>query len=131
MSPVSLRILVVDDEPDVRAVIAEYLELREHQPIVAGSAAEARRLLAAGEAWDVALVDWNLGASPGGALVAELARHRPDAPLIVITGDLDPVLRGPGARVRVAAQLRKPFSLRALDQTIAAVLDPRGGAAHT
>ena len=42
-----------------------------------------------------------------------------------------PVLRGPGARVRVAAQLRKPFSLRALDQTIAAVLDPRGGAAHT
>lgn len=131
MSPVSLRILVVDDEPDVRAVIAEYLELREHQPIVAESAAEARRLLAAGEAWDLALVDWNLGASPGGALVAELARHRPDAPLIVITGALDPVLRGPGARVRVAAQLRKPFSLRALDQTISAVLDPRGGAAHT
>jgi two-component system OmpR family response regulator len=131
MSPFSLRILVVDDEPDVRAVIAEYLELREHQPIVAESDAEARRLLEAGEAWDLALVDWNLGAAPGGALVAELVRHRPDAPVIVITGDLDPVLRGPGARVRVAAQLRKPFSLRTLEQTIAAVLDAQAPAAHT
>jgi DNA-binding NarL/FixJ family response regulator len=64
-----LRIVVVDDHPLVLAGIAEVLQQRGYRVATARDPAEARALLRAGERFDAALLDINLGQESGLALL--------------------------------------------------------------
>ena len=80
------RVLLVDDDPCIRRVIAQELlaDLRIQLEGQAGSLREGRRLIAARE-FDVLLVDLRLGDGSGFELIEETRRHRSAAEIIVIS----------------------------------------------
>ncbi len=78
------RILVVDDEPNMRRVLSSILEGEGHDVSEAGSVATARRQLATA-AVDVVLTDQRLGDGEGLELLAELQELDPAVPVVMIT----------------------------------------------
>ncbi len=80
------RILAVDDDAGMRRVLERTLG-PVYSIEVAGGAAEARARLSSG-AFDVVLVDIQLGDGDGYTLCREIKRDRPDTDVILITGSL-------------------------------------------
>jgi PAS domain S-box-containing protein len=122
----SARILVVDDDPDVRDFLVDALEDLGHR-VDSCDSGEAALARLPGDCPDLLLLDF---AMPGmnGAEVARAAREIcPHLPILVVTGfaeseQLDAAL-GPDVRV-----LRKPFTIDALAAAIAAKLAPADAA---
>ena len=118
-----VRVLVIDDEPEVRSVLADMLAEAGHEVVQATDGAEALRYLAA-EDVDVLLTDLSM---PGlsGWDVAEAFRARfPDAPLGLVTGWGDQLDAERLARHGVSFVVAKPFRADDVLKEIAAVLDP-------
>ena len=106
-------ILLVEDDPDIRGVLAECLE--DHGfPIVAVADAEAAiRLLDGAPAPSLVVTDINLGPGGTGLDVAEAARRTaPGVPVVFITGRID-MLRERGLRDGEFV-VPKPFAVATL-----------------
>ncbi len=102
------RILVVDDEPTITAVLRSLLEEKGCEVAVAASGDEARESLAGGDI-AVALVDIHLGEDNGLDLLEEIRDTSPETETIVMTGSasLETALR---AIVHGAySYIQKPF----------------------
>jgi CheY-like chemotaxis protein len=113
----SLRVLLVDDDDGLRAVLAEALV--ELGCVVAQSvatAAEAIVLVNAGRAGDVAFVDVNLG-SIGGGYEAAARACAAGMSVVAMTGGHSVPEGFPGQ-----ALLVKPFSLDGLRQVVRAIV---------
>jgi GAF domain-containing protein len=116
------RVLVVDDEPEVRAVLAEMLAEAGHDVVQAGDGTDGLRRFET-EPFDVLLTDLSM---PGlsGWEVAEAFRARyPTAALGLVTGwgdQLDPERL---ARHGVSFVVAKPFRADDVLKEIAIVLD--------
>jgi two-component system NtrC family sensor kinase len=105
-------ILVVDDEPEIAATLAEALERDGHKVDIAGDGAEGLDRLGAG-AYDVIFTDTRMPGLYGVAFYQELARRFPALTqrVIFLTGDLmdqnkREFLEGTGCPV-----ISKPFDL--------------------
>ena len=71
----SWRVLIVDDEVDIREVVAEYLDALGHDVIPVGSGREAMDLIDRGGArFDIALVDWQMPGISGRDVILERVR---------------------------------------------------------
>jgi len=116
------RILLVEDDTELRREILEYLRRRSHTVADVGTSTEARNLLVqpttADEAFDVVLCDLNLGDGDGFDLFVECAPLHPSSHWILMSGDPDAERleaahhRLPGApRCTIVS---KPISLRNL-----------------
>lgn len=81
-----VRVLLIDDDPHIRLVIAQELlaDLRINLLAQAGSVKEGRRLIAQLE-FDVMLVDLNLGDGTGFDLIQYMKTVRPMAEAVVIS----------------------------------------------
>jgi signal transduction histidine kinase/ActR/RegA family two-component response regulator len=69
-----LRVLVIDDEPEIRRVLERILRAR-HKVAVCGNGAEALERLIAGERFDVILCDLLMPEMTGIELLAEIEQH--------------------------------------------------------
>lgn len=104
------RVLLIDDDPDIREALTEELELEGFEVVPAGSGADALTL--AGEApVDVVLTDLRMPGMDGFTAIAELRRLQPGLRAIVATG-----LTGDEVRDRAAALggcdfIEKPYDL--------------------
>jgi PAS domain S-box-containing protein len=109
------RVLVVDDEPEIAALLAERLGA---EGLTVATASGGRRALAALEAGpvDAVVTDLRMPDMDGAALLAEIARRWPrlGGRLLVITGDA--LGADPGGRLRDAGWpvFEKPLDLDAL-----------------
>ncbi len=116
------RMLVVDDEPAMRAAVSGFLVSLGNEVTVAANGAEARALLAANE-YDVVLLDLRMPDLGGEALYRELvdrdARHA--RRVVFVTGDLqsDAAQRFLGESGRPV--IGKPFQLDDLAAVLASV----------
>ncbi|MBI3515776.1 MAG: response regulator, partial [Proteobacteria bacterium] len=122
------RIVVVDDEPGLRDMVAEYLT--KHGMAVRGAAdgAALDRCLAEVPA-DLVLLDVNM---PGedGFTVARRLRASADVAIIMVTAAGEVVDRVVGLEIGADDYVTKPFDLRELRARVRTVLRrPRGGAA--
>ena|SRR5689334_6063196 len=79
------RILVVDDEPEVRAFVTDALAVFGYETIGAGNAEEAFAA-AAGTSFDLVLSDLRLPGLRGCDFVAKLHQLAPSVPVIMLTG---------------------------------------------
>ena len=79
------EILVVDDEPAVREMLADVLGELGWRPTIAVNADEARRVFAP-ERFPVALVDQSLPGMSGLELASELRKQDPRIVLVLVTG---------------------------------------------
>ena len=78
------RLLVVDDEGDIRNLYAAELEDDGHQVTTAGNGATALQLLQSGE-FDAVILDIQLDQESGLALLQKIAKERGQLPVILCT----------------------------------------------
>jgi signal transduction histidine kinase/ActR/RegA family two-component response regulator len=114
------RVLVVDDDDDVREAVVALLTRLGYEAAAVPSAAAALERFAA-EAFDLALVDF---AMPGmnGIEAGRVMRARwPELPVLFMTGHADaPAL---GDEIAAGSTLRKPFVAAELEARIAGLLE--------
>jgi two-component system phosphate regulon response regulator PhoB len=117
------RILIVDDEPAIRDMVAFALRKGDYEPAHAGDAREAQAAIA-DRVPDLILLDWMLPGTSG----LELARRwRKDAltrevPIIMLTARGEENDRVGGLEAGVDDYVVKPFSARELLARIRAVM---------
>ncbi|MCI0339925.1 MAG: response regulator [Planctomycetales bacterium] len=116
----TLRVLVVDDEPDCRDVLGAALEAVGHEVRKASGALEALRLLGEGPA-DVVVTDLLMPGLRGESLAAILREDHPGVGIVVVTAWPTPAALGRLGELRVDSYLPKP--LDSLDDLRAAVRD--------
>ncbi|MBV8094219.1 MAG: response regulator [Acetobacteraceae bacterium] len=80
------RILVVDDEPDVRSVASVFLGRAGFSVREAASAEEALEIIQAGEAFDAVVTDHAMPEMSGAALLGLIRELRPGLRGLIITG---------------------------------------------
>jgi two-component system OmpR family response regulator len=115
------HVLVVDDDPAMRSMIADYLAGHNLRVSTAPDGREMENLLAAGDV-DLIILDLKLGSENGLDLVRTL-RADSDLPVIVITGHgREEVDRIVGLELGADDYLVKPFGLRELLARLRAVL---------
>lgn len=103
------RVLVVDDEPAVVAVLEALLSSQPGVHVVGVSSGTEARAALGRETFDLMLSDIQLGDDDGVALAGWLAEHRPETAVVLMTGyaTLDSAVSA--IQKGVAGYLRKPF----------------------
>jgi DNA-binding response OmpR family regulator len=109
------RLLIVDDEPDIRSMLGEYLSALGYEVAVVETGRQALDLCACdGAVFDAALVDWTLPGIDGPDVMLQIRMLQPTCRIFAITGHADQVVSGSAVGNLVLEVFRKPFSLRAL-----------------
>jgi signal transduction histidine kinase len=128
--PQGLRVLVVEDEPEVLRVVQAFLGAWQCEVTTLRSAEQALALLQAEDArFDLLLSDIVLGAGMRGTELAARARkRRPGLAVLLMSGYASDLLSDDAAEEAVGpALLRKPFTREALAEAIAKVLASPAG----
>lgn len=91
-----IRLLLFDDHPASREPLAMLLDRQPDLTVVGqvGSLAEARSMVTSGLAFDIAIVDLDLGDGNGVAIIRDLCRRHSDAEVLVLTGMVDERMHG-------------------------------------
>jgi PAS domain S-box-containing protein len=117
-------ILIVEDNPDVRAVAVMLLEQLGYRTVAADSGPAALRMLGSDPRVDLVFTDVVLpGAFDGLALAQSLGALRPDLPVVLTTGYAKRLDGEPGFPV-----LRKPYDIAALARVVREAIDMRPSA---
>jgi DNA-binding response OmpR family regulator len=107
------QVLIVDDDPSIRAMVADYFEQHDIRAAEVPGRRELQRRLALGEP-SLIILDLSLGAEDGLDLLREL-RARSDVPVIITTGhrreEIDRVV---ALELGADDYVIKPFGLREL-----------------
>jgi two-component system, OmpR family, response regulator len=114
------HILVIDDDPQIRALLAEYLAEHGLQVSLASSSEEMSRILG-NETIDLVVLDLRL-AGEDGMVIARSLRERSSIPIVMLTGVRDEADRVMGLELGADDYLTKPFSPRELLARIRTVL---------
>jgi CheY-like chemotaxis protein len=117
-------ILVVEDEPTVRGLIADMLEISGYKCVVASNAVDAMRIIEAGVLrFDLLLSDVMM---PGGLSGVDLAMRirqiDPATRLLLISGYVDEKLTAAAAAAGIRV-IPKPFRQKDLDDAVREVLE--------
>jgi CheY-like chemotaxis protein len=121
-------VLVIDDEPALRALIAEVLTEAGYRVLEAGDGAGGLRLLESGARIDLLVTDVGLPGGMNGRQVADAARQsRPDLRILFITGFVDTAVVGKagpwGGLATGMGVLTKPFPVASLTAKVREMLD--------
>jgi len=116
------NVLLVEDDPSVRLLVREVLEELSYRAIEAKEATGAIPILASDAPIDLMISDVGLPGMSGRQL-AEVARHhRPDLPVLFITGYAENAAIRAGFLGTNMAMITKPFALDELAAKIAEML---------
>ncbi len=116
----SPHILVVDDDPDLRELVLEYLSGHEMRVSTAASGAEMFAQFDS-QAIDLVLLDLKLPGEDGMQLARQL-RERATVPIVLLTGRNEEADRVMGLELGADDYVTKPFSPRELLARLRAVL---------
>jgi signal transduction histidine kinase/CheY-like chemotaxis protein len=116
----AFRVLVVDDDPIVRAGTMAMLEDLGHSAIGAGSGAGALEVLRSEPRIDIVITDYAMPEMTGVELAAETRLIRPDLPIVITTGYSDTPNEEPSL-----PRLAKPYRQRELAVLIETLVDRR------
>ena len=126
----SARIFVVEDEPTLAALVADYAAAEGYQPTIFGDGSAALAAVRSG-CPDMLVLDLMLPGLDGVAL-CRAVRSFSDVPIIMVTARVEEIDRLLGLDSGADDYLCKPFSPRELMARIRAILrraDPRAPAA--
>ena len=114
------RLLLVDDDADIREVVRRYFTAQGFELHEAGDAATAKAVLAR-EAIDLVLLDLGLPGEDGLSFARHL-RDRWQGAVIIVSGRGDPVDRVVGMEIGADDYVSKPFDLRELLARVRSVM---------
>ncbi len=105
------RLLIVDDEPQVRQVLAAMLSSRGAACTTAASVGEAREALARDHGFELIVSDLHMPGESGTEFVRSLALGPETVATLVISGDDDPDTAATVIDLGAYGYITKPFSL--------------------
>lgn len=116
-------VLIVDDEPAIREMIAVALEMADYECLEAEDAREAHTLIVDKQP-DIILLDWMLPSTSGIELARRLKKEETtaDIPIIMLTAKVEEDNKIRGLEVGADDYITKPFSPRELIARLKAVL---------
>jgi CheY-like chemotaxis protein len=109
------RILLADDQPEVRETIKLLLGLDEHTVAEACDGREALSLFEPGK-FDLVITDYVMPVMKGDELATNIKQMAPAQPILMITGSAE---NFGGVKVAVDGLLNKPFGFEDLRHAIA------------
>lgn len=114
----NLRVLIVDDEDDMRALVRSLIELANHGLVVAGEAADGDEAL---RRWrqerpDVVLMDQRMPGLSGLDTAQVILRENPEQPVILFTAYLDSEVRTAAEMIGVRACVKKDDARKVIDR---------------
>jgi len=122
------RVLVVDDEPDIRRVVKMTLQKAGYEVLEAENGEKAIEVINAGEnrlLLDVVICDIRMPKVNGVEAVAYFRSHYPRVPLIVLTGFPDTDMATSFLRQGVVDYLVKPIEGEKLKSAVARAIEQR------
>ena len=117
----SLRVLVVEDEPQVRDIEAEYLRGDGHVVETAENGRQAMERFKHGH-FDVVVADRAMPEMNGDRMTEAIKQMSPGTPVLMVTGFADMPMDGAKATHEPDMILRKPITQMVLRQAIARVM---------
>ena len=118
------RLLIAEDDADMRDLLLELLEAESYEAVVAVDGRAAHAIVAdAAESLDLVVTDVKMPGVSGDELLAAVREHRPEIPVVVITA-FGTVEQAVGLVKAGAFQyLTKPFATRDLLAVVADALE--------
>lgn len=120
------RILIVDDEPQLRQILERAFCERGYRVALAAHGEEAVRLYAealnTSEPFDLVILDLAMPVMGGKPCLEALLAMDPRAPVIIVTGQWLETARAEELKDKVKAILQKPFRLGSLMEKVQEVL---------
>jgi two-component system, OmpR family, response regulator len=118
------RILVVDDDPEIRKLLARYVESQGFRVLLAANCRELRDQLTTHQV-DLIVLDVMLPDGSGLDMCRDLRAQRSNVPIILLTALKEDVDRIIGLEIGADDYLGKPFNPRELIARVRAVLRRR------
>jgi len=118
------RVLVVDDEDPIRALLALHLAKQEFEVVTARDARDALESLARTSV-DLVLSDVRMPGMDGISLLAEIVRRHPQVGVIMLTGCEDVSIAVRAMKIGAVDYILKPFRLSDVDEGIRLALERR------
>jgi CheY-like chemotaxis protein len=111
-----LRVLVTDDEPNIRVAIERYLTAQGHSVATAGSGREALGMVEGSDSFDVILLDIRMPDISGQQIYQQWESDRPEltSRVIFLTGDIVSTDLQEFLRRTGRPYLPKPFEFEAI-----------------
>ncbi|MFY9620399.1 MAG: PAS domain S-box protein [Pyrinomonadaceae bacterium] len=120
---ISLSVLVIDDEQVVRETLAEMLAELDHKVVTADCGRDALEKMTHDE-FDLVFTDLAMPEMDGWETAREIHKHRPELPVVLVTG-YGATAQPPGGELDlVAGIIGKPFDFDQVTGTIARVVAP-------
>jgi CheY-like chemotaxis protein len=117
-------VLVIDDEPTIRMLIAEVLEEQGYSTIEASDGPSGMRVLQSPARIDLLITDVGLPNGMNGRQVADAARElRPDMKVLFITGYAENAVIGSGNLGKGMQVVSKPFDMDVLATKIREMIE--------
>ena len=118
------RVLVVDDEPGVRKLLARILRLRGYDVFETEDAASALAFLSStNRQMDLVVTDLVMPKMSGTRLAEEIQTRWPAIKLLFVSGFPRGDARQPTSRVASVPVLHKPFTSQQIEKTVRELLD--------
>jgi signal transduction histidine kinase len=118
------RILIIDDEENLRSNLADYLFLSGYTVETAADGKHALEALSSGE-YDLVLCDLKLPTIDGSVVIERARAAAPDMAVIVMTGHATVDNAVHALRAGAYDFLRKPFTLEEIERTVENCLEKR------
>lgn len=120
------KILVVDDDPEVRMATRDFLMSKGHDVTVAEGGREALRLVETINP-DVVLLDVAMPDMDGMETLRRIVASHPTLPVIMVTANADIEITSKVLQMGAADYVPKPFDLDYLDQAVSIQLSAGRG----
>ena len=118
-------ILLIEDDAQVRGIVAAMLETRGYRVLAAADAATAAELAGTSTSIDLILSDLAVAGSSGREIAERARELHPGAGVLHMSGYTDDAVLRRGVLERGAAFIEKPFSSEELARHVRDVLDGR------
>ncbi|MFT4112841.1 HD domain-containing phosphohydrolase [Silvibacterium sp.] len=119
------RILIVDDEPYVRAVMCAMLEICNYEPVLVSNGLEAIERIENDAPYDLILSDIMMSGLDGIGLLERVRTLEPDVPMVMVTAIHDIGVAISAMRKGAYDYLLKPFEKEQLLATVKRALEYR------
>jgi two-component system cell cycle response regulator CpdR len=117
------RILIAEDEPNVRALVTRALTQDGHDVIATADGSEALEAFTrAKKPFNLLLTDIKMPMMDGIALALTVARDDPELPILLMTGYADQRERASGLDALIHDVIAKPFTLFEIQSAVAGAL---------